>query len=173
MDAHPTLGNNAELCRLLDLQPVGTYFAYRGVDVGLIAEPASPMLFADLVESFTALLQPPLKVQSFGPAQVRRVAVCSGDASRSLEQAQAQGCDTLVTGETDYTTVHLAEELAMNVLYGGHYVTETLGVQALARHLQEQFGLPWVLWTSRSRSSRPESPGSPQPICTYSQSYPQ
>ncbi len=40
--------------------------------------------------------------------------------------------------------VHAAAELGMNVLYGGHYATETLGVQALARHLHEQFGLDWV-----------------------------
>ncbi|NUQ38253.1 MAG: Nif3-like dinuclear metal center hexameric protein, partial [Caldilineales bacterium] len=68
----------------------------------------------------------------------------NGDASRSLEEAQARGCDTLVTGETDYTMVHMPAELGMNVIYGGHYATETLGVQALARHLHAQFQLPWV-----------------------------
>lgn len=144
LDLHPTLGNNAELCRLLGLRPVGTYYPYKGVDVGLVAEPAATLTFEGLVAAFTAALQPPLRVAAFGPEVVQRVAVCSGDAGRTLEAAQARGCDTLVTGETDYTVAHLAEELGMNVLYGGHYATETLGVQALARHLQEQFGLPWV-----------------------------
>ena len=72
------------------------------------------------------------------------MAVCSGDAARSMEEAHDLGCDTLITGELDYTMVHAAEELGMNVLYGGHYVTETLGIQALARHLSERFGLPWA-----------------------------
>ena len=75
---------------------------------------------------------------------MQRLAVCSGDAVRSLEEALARGCDTVVTGELDYTMVHAPSELGMNVLYGGHYATETLGVQALARHLEEQFDLPWV-----------------------------
>lgn len=144
LDAHPILGNNAELCRLLGLHPVGTYFSYQNLDVGILAEPDAGLPFTHLAERFTAALQAPLLIDASGPAQVRRVAVCSGDASRSLEEAQARGCDTLVTGETDYTTAHMPAELGMNVIYGGHYATETLGVQALARHLHQQFGLPWV-----------------------------
>ena len=144
LDAHPTLGNNAELCRLLDLQPVGAYFNYKGTDVGILAEPVTEVTFGDLVRAFGAALQPPLRVDAYGSSQVRRVAVCSGNAVRSLEEAYGLGCDTMVTGETDYTMVHMPEELGMNVIYGGHYATETLGVQALARHLNEQFDLPYV-----------------------------
>ncbi|MCO6453082.1 MAG: Nif3-like dinuclear metal center hexameric protein [Caldilineales bacterium] len=144
LDAHPSLGNNAELCRLLNLQAVGSYFAYKGVDIGIIAEPVAPVDFDDLAAAFTSNLQPPLRVESWGPHQVGRVAVCSGNAIRSLEEAHARGCDTMVTGETDYTMAHMPEELGMNVIYGGHYATETLGVQAVARHLQEAFSLSWV-----------------------------
>jgi dinuclear metal center YbgI/SA1388 family protein len=144
LDLHPTLGNNAELCRLLGLHPVGSYFGYKGVDVGLIAEPERATTFAELAAVFAEALQPPLLVDASGPERVRRVAVCSGDASRSLEEAQRRGCDTLITGERDYTMAHAAAELGMNILYGGHYATETLGVQALARHLHQQFGLAWT-----------------------------
>ncbi|MBX7235579.1 MAG: Nif3-like dinuclear metal center hexameric protein [Caldilineales bacterium] len=144
LDLHPTLGNNAELCRLLGLHPTGSYFAYKGVDVGLIAEPVAATTFAELAAAFAGALQPPLLVDASGPERVRRVAVCSGDASRSLEEAGRLGCDLLITGERDYTMAHVAAELGMNVIYGGHYATETLGVQALARHLHEQFGLAWV-----------------------------
>ncbi len=144
LDAHPTLGNNAELCRLLNLHPTGGYFNFKGLDVGVISETASPLSFDALAARFADMLQPPLKVDASGPEMVRKVAVCSGDAARSLEEAFELGCDTLVTGELDYTMAHAPEELGMNVIYGGHYVTETLGVQALARHLNEVFGLPWV-----------------------------
>lgn len=144
LDLHPTLGNNAELCRLLDLQAVDTYFDYKGNDVGMIAEPLAAVSFADIAAKFSEKLQAPLKVDASGPEQVQRLAVCSGDAARSLEEALVRGCDTLITGELDYTMAHAPAELGMNVLYGGHYVTETLGVQALARHLHERFDLPWV-----------------------------
>jgi dinuclear metal center YbgI/SA1388 family protein len=144
LDAHPTLGNNAELCRLLALTPTGGYFNFKGLDVGIIAEPAAAVSFETLAARFADALQPPLKVDASGPKMVRRVAVCSGDAARSLEEAFELGCDTLVTGELDYTMAHAPAELGMNVLYGGHYVTETVGVQALARHLNEVFDLPWT-----------------------------
>ncbi len=144
LDAHPELGNNAELCRLLGLTPVSGYFDYKGLDVGVIAAPPQPISFQTLIQRFQDALQPPLRVEAHGPEKVRKVAVCSGDGARSMEEAQALGCDTLVTGELDYTMAHAAEELGMNVIYGGHYATETLGVQALARHLSEQFGLPWA-----------------------------
>ena len=143
LDVHPQWGNNAELCRLLGLEVEGGYNAYQGVDIGMIAHPEQPITFAELVQRFEQTIAPPLQVAAYGPANVRRVAVCSGDAARSLAEAQALGCDTLVTGERDYTMAHAPRELRMNVLFGGHYATETLGVQALARHLETRFGLPW------------------------------
>ncbi len=144
LDAHPELGNNAELCRVLGLTPMASYFNFKGLDVGLIAEPAADMSFSALVARFSKTLQQPLRVDAAGPENIRRVAVCSGDAARSMEEAYERGCDTLVTGEQDYTMAHAPAELGMNVIYGGHYVTETLGVQALARHLHQQFNLPWI-----------------------------
>jgi putative NIF3 family GTP cyclohydrolase 1 type 2 len=51
--------------------------------------------------------------------------------------------DTFVTGEGAHWTYGMAEELGLNVLYGGHYATETFGVKALAAHLSEKFKLPW------------------------------
>jgi putative NIF3 family GTP cyclohydrolase 1 type 2 len=51
--------------------------------------------------------------------------------------------DTFITGEGQHWTYFDAEELGVNVLYGGHYATETLGVQALAVHLSQRFQLPW------------------------------
>jgi len=37
----------------------------------------------------------------------------------------------------------MAEELGVNVLYAGHYATETFGVKALATHLASKFRIPW------------------------------
>jgi putative NIF3 family GTP cyclohydrolase 1 type 2 len=60
-----------------------------------------------------------------------------------LKIAADEGVDTFVTGEGPQWTFALAEELGLNVLYGGHYATETFGVKALAAHLSKQFSLPW------------------------------
>ncbi|NOZ50372.1 MAG: Nif3-like dinuclear metal center hexameric protein [Chloroflexi bacterium] len=144
LDAHPQWGNNAELCRLLGLEIQAGYHAFQGVDVGVIAAPTTELTFVELAQRFHTAVAAPIQVDAYGPPRVRRLAVCSGDAARSLVEAQALGCDTLVTGERDYTMAHAGREMGMNVLYGGHYATETLGVKALARHLAVQFDLPWV-----------------------------
>ncbi|MDB6073869.1 MAG: ybgI, partial [Verrucomicrobiaceae bacterium] len=57
--------------------------------------------------------------------------------------AVAAGIDTFITGEGPHWSYTLAEELGVNLIYAGHYATETFGVKALARHLSEKFGLPW------------------------------
>ncbi len=79
-----------------------------------------------------------------GPAAVRRVAILSGDGAREIPAAAAAGCDTYVTGELSHSAYHDAAEYGINVVYGGHYATETVGVKALGRHLTREFGLPAV-----------------------------
>jgi len=143
LDRHPQFGNNAELCRVLGLEVEQGYFSFQGVEIGVIATPGEPLSFRHLVQRFTVAITTPLKVEAYGTDMVSRVAVCSGDSVRSLPEAYARGCDTLITGERDYTMAHAAREMGMNVLYGGHYATETLGVKALGRHLAQKFALSW------------------------------
>jgi putative NIF3 family GTP cyclohydrolase 1 type 2 len=71
------------------------------------------------------------------------VGICTGGAGAELAQAAAEGVDTFITGEGPHWTHALAEEAGINVFYGGHYATETFGVQALAEKLARRFGLPW------------------------------
>jgi putative NIF3 family GTP cyclohydrolase 1 type 2 len=56
----------------------------------------------------------------------------------------ATGVDTFITGEGPHWSYTAAEELGVNLLYGGHYATETFGVKALAAWLGERAGLPWT-----------------------------
>jgi putative NIF3 family GTP cyclohydrolase 1 type 2 len=79
-----------------------------------------------------------------GPEICRRIGVVSGGAGGDLKQAAQEGVDTFITGEGPHWTYAMAEELGLNVLYGGHYATETFGVKALAEHLSKRFKIPWV-----------------------------
>jgi len=69
--------------------------------------------------------------------------VITGGAGDMVEKAADAGIDTFVTGEGPQWSWVRAEELGINMIYGGHYATETLGVQALAAHLAKKFRLPW------------------------------
>jgi putative NIF3 family GTP cyclohydrolase 1 type 2 len=74
---------------------------------------------------------------------VGRVGLVTGGAGSEVARAAAEGVDTFITGEGPHWSYTLAEELGVNLLYGGHYATETFGVKALAAHLSLRFGVPW------------------------------
>jgi putative NIF3 family GTP cyclohydrolase 1 type 2 len=86
----------------------------------------------------------PVKVIPGGPAVCERIGVVTGGAGQELKQAAVEGVDTYITGEGPHWTYAMAEELGVNVLYGGHYATETFGVRALASHLSNKFRVPWA-----------------------------
>jgi putative NIF3 family GTP cyclohydrolase 1 type 2 len=81
-----------------------------------------------------------------GPEEIRRVAVITGGAGSEVEDVAASGADTFVTGEGPHWSYPLAEELGINLVYAGHYATETFGVRALGIHIAQRFGIPheWI-----------------------------
>lgn len=143
LDVHPELGNNAGICKALGLVPGGTFLDYKGMAVGLTCEAALPV--EEVTTRFSAALDGGrVHVCAGGPAVTRKIGVCSGGSGSEVAAAAKAGVDTFLTGEGPHWSYTLAEELGVNVLYGGHYATETFGVKALARHVEERFGLPWV-----------------------------
>ncbi len=144
LDRHPEVGNNAELARLLGLQIVEPLCEAFGAPVGFVAESAEPLSLDGLADRFRTAIGEPLLVQPGGPTIIRRVGLMSGGGAGEIGAAVAAGCDAYVTGETSHGAYHEAVEQGINVIYGGHYATETLGVRALARHLEERYGLPWT-----------------------------
>ena len=145
LDLHPELGNNAELVRLLGLREPRAFGEYHGIQIGIggLLDPPIPLdaLTERLVQATGAL---PVRVLACGPEQVARVGCISGGAASLMDQVAGAGFDTFVTGETSHAFFHQAAEWGLNVIYGGHYSTETLGVKALARHLEDKFGLATV-----------------------------
>lgn len=141
LDAHPEVGNNVSLARLLELEVVGPFGTYHGVTIGLEARPPEPVPAAELARRLQERLNSPVTLQAYGPPRVRRVGIVSGGGAELIRQAAEQGLDLFLTGERSHTFFHEAEERGLHVLYAGHYATETLGLQALGRHLSERFGL--------------------------------
>ena len=71
------------------------------------------------------------------------MAVITGGAARLVREAAAAGYDAFVTGEPAEPTLHLARELGIHFLAGGHYATETFGIKALAEKLAAEFSIDW------------------------------
>jgi putative NIF3 family GTP cyclohydrolase 1 type 2 len=82
---------------------------------------------------------------AFNPdRRTRKWAICSGAGAgtSTLAESTRAGIDTLIVGEGPHWTAVDAPERGLVVIYAGHYATETLGVQALGKHVSQQFGLP-------------------------------
>jgi dinuclear metal center YbgI/SA1388 family protein len=142
LDAHPKLGNNARLCAALGLKTPRPFFVDHGQLIGFRANAKLPR--AELAARLQRATGAKPKVLPGGPAVCRRIGVVTGGAGDELRKAAEEGVDTFVTGEGQHWTYAAAEELGINVLYGGHYATETFGVKALAAHLSARFGVPWT-----------------------------
>ena len=141
LDAHPRLGNNAQLCAALGLRKLRPFFFSQGLFLGFQAN--TTISRARLAADLQAATGSKPRVIPGGPETCRRIGVVSGGGGGDLKKAAAEGVDTFVTGEGPHWTYALAEELGVNVLYGGHYATETFGVKALAGRLATKFKLPW------------------------------
>ena len=142
LDVHPMLGNNACIARAMQLTPSGGFLDYKGLSVGVTCDAA--LSLDDVLARFTTALDGGrVHVCAGGPRTTRKIGISSGGSGSEIAAAAKAGVDTFITGEGPHWSYTLAEELGINVLYGGHYATETFGVKALAGHVQEQFGLPW------------------------------
>jgi len=150
LDAHPRLGNNALLCAALGLKNLRPFFFAKDQFLGFQAKTRTSLaeLMRRLEHATGAkpLLLPGgagLGKGAIAKVSSRRIGVVTGGAGSELKLAAKEGVDTFITGEGPHWTYALAEELGVNVLYGGHYATETFGVKALAAELSKKFRVPW------------------------------
>ncbi|HUC83627.1 MAG TPA: Nif3-like dinuclear metal center hexameric protein [Candidatus Acidoferrales bacterium] len=141
LDAHPSLGNNAQLAAALGLKNPRPFFTSHGQAIGFQSRTRFPR--AELARKLAGAVGGQPVVIPGGPEICRRIGLVTGGAGGDLKIAAEEGVDTFITGEGPHWTYALAEELGLNVFYGGHYATETLGVKALAAELSKKFRAPW------------------------------
>lgn len=142
LDLHPKLGNNAQLAVALGFKQLKPFFFEKGAHIGLQA--AAKIHRDELAKRLARATGVAPKLLPGGAAQCRCIGIVTGGAGAELKKAAAEGVDTFITGEGPHWTFALAEELGLNVFYGGHYATETFGVKALTAHLASKFRLPWT-----------------------------
>jgi dinuclear metal center YbgI/SA1388 family protein len=145
LDFHDEVGNNVTLARWLNLEGVEPFGDYKGLPAGFaghLSQPCSLARFAARVEEL--LGEPVLKVWPFGVDTIQKVGIVSGGAGSLVSQAADADVDVYLTGEVSHVAYHEAQELGMNVVFGGHYATETAGLKSLAEHLSNRFGLETI-----------------------------
>ncbi len=142
LDAHPTLGNNVQLGKVLELSITGSFGdASRGAALGVYSD----QLVELSIESLNALVDAKLGRMplAVGPAQkpIKRIAWCTGGAQDMLQDAIDAGADAFISGEISERTTHLAREMNIVYLAAGHHATERYGVQALGDKVARDLGI--------------------------------
>ncbi len=141
LDLHPEVGNNPVLARMLGMPPARPFLEMKGQAIGLQADWEIPL--TELVGRIEAATGSRPHLAPGGPGTTRKVALVTGGAGGDVAAAAAEGIDTFITGEGPHWSYPLAEELGVNLLYAGHYATETFGVRALADKILQTHRLPW------------------------------
>ena len=141
LDLHPEVGNNAVLANGLGLADQKWFGDYMGEQIGVVGN--LPIALGDLEEKISSLVGDTPRTVACGPKMVSRIGIISGGGGGMMVQARDAGADTFITGEGKHHMYFDAEEWGLNVIFAGHYATETVGVKALATHLSEKFDLPW------------------------------
>jgi dinuclear metal center YbgI/SA1388 family protein len=147
LDVHPTVGNNVVLAERLGLAVEGWFGDYRGVPIGVWGQAPARLSTRDGVVAelnhALGITSAGARVVAGGPERIARIGIITGGAGNMVGAAHTAGLDTFITGEGPHHTYFDAVESGLNLIYAGHYATETLGVQALASHLAERFELDW------------------------------
>jgi dinuclear metal center YbgI/SA1388 family protein len=134
LDKHPTLGNNVQLARVLDLQPVANLLSQPLLYGAELMHPMPASSFA--LNIGAKLGRMPI---TLGPADksIHSVAICTGAAASAFHEAAALGYNAFITGETSEAYYHLAHEMNCVFFAAGHHATERYGIQALGAWLAE------------------------------------
>ena len=141
LDLHPEVGNNVLLCRAIGFKKLTPFFPAKGQMIGLQTQAA--LSREELARRLEKVLGSSPHLSPGGPARTARIGVVTGGAGGEIAQVAAEGVDTFITGEGPHHSYTAAEELGVNLFYGGHYATETFGVKALAAHVARKYRVPW------------------------------
>jgi len=144
LDMHPEWGNNAGLASVLGLEEQEPFGAYKGLRIGVKGRFSTPMKRDDVITRLFGGWEESIRMLPFGPEMVSSVGIISGGAPFEVAEAIAEGLDLYITGDASHSIYHQSLEAGINVLFGGHYLTETSGVRAVEKKVREELELETV-----------------------------
>ena len=139
LDAHPVIGNNISLLKLLGLIKVDVIDTVGYGEIGFIGEAQSRIKFKEFTELVRDKLNTEPYVIAAGSKIIKKVGIISGGASPEFKFAKELGADTYLCGDVREGVVRAAEEAKINFINAGHYNTEKLGIQNLGNLISKKF----------------------------------
>lgn len=141
LDAHPELGNNAQLGLKLGLS---AHARFGEQDLGFFGECSSQTNFSTvgaLAQRLEKELNRPVTLVGDAQAAIKNIAWCSGGAQSYFEPAIAAGANVFITGEISEPQAHYARECGVAYIACGHHASERYGAPAVAGHIAARLNL--------------------------------
>lgn len=140
LDSHELYGNNIQILKRINVKNTVPFGYYRGFPVGF--EGISEIAFSiDDVLNMLNLNKKNILYLDNGTKKIKKIAVLSGDGESYFDEAIEKNIDLFITGERNHILYHKSIESKINILFAGHYFTETFGVKALMEHISEKLGI--------------------------------
>ena len=144
LDANNPYGNNYGLAAALGLTNLGDFGLWRGMSIGVRGSFKKAVTLEELCQALGKITKTDCRAFAFGKPQIQTLGIISGGAGEDVEQAVEEGLDCYITGEFAHEQYHYAEENKINVISGGHYGTETMGVSLLKEKVEKELGLSTI-----------------------------
>lgn len=144
LDMHPLYGNNACLADVLGLVDREAFGEYKGFRIGIKGRLEEPLARDSVIPALFGDWESSPRMLPFGPAEIRTAGMISGGGTHEVAEAIREGLDLYITGDSSHTIYHQCLEAGINVLFGGHYMTEITGVQAVMKKVDLELGIKTV-----------------------------
>lgn len=142
LDIHSTLGNNAQLAKLLNIEVTGPLELGNSLSIAIQGQLAELTNGSDLALLINDKLNREcLHIAPPSNKRIKTVAWCTGGGQDYIELAADQGIDAFITGEVSEKTTHIANEMDIHFFAAGHHATERYGVKALGEHIAKEQSL--------------------------------
>ena len=114
------------------------------MEIGVKGILEKPLTVEQLAEKILGSGEKPLFILPFGKKEIKSVGIISGGAADDVGQAVEEGLDAFVTGEISHELYHYVKESGINMISGGHYQTETVGVNLVKQKVEKELGLETI-----------------------------
>lgn len=139
LDIHPTVGNNAQLAKLLDIE-IETGLEPTSNSVAMKGRLKTPLSGEDFADKIAKVLNRTPLTSLVRSAKIETIALCTGGGQGYIDLAADQGIDAYLTGEASEQTIHSSREQNIDFFAAGHHATERYGVKALGELLAQEHG---------------------------------
>lgn len=142
LDIHPTLGNNAQLAKLLNIDVIGPLELGNALSIAIQGQLPEITSGGDLALLINEKLNRQcLHIPPPSNKKIKTIAWCTGGGQDYIELAAEQGIDAFISGEVSEKTTHIAKEMDIHFFAAGHHATERYGVKALGEYIAKEQGI--------------------------------